>query len=322
MKYSAFLATVLAGTKHRRTASDRRAAKYDTHAQVILSRVTELRRAAIVFATRHRLSWRYRYARLALKDGHDFILRRQDVGLPPKRLQHFVGDGDFRAIGEEFLGVARELGGLMPNDHVLDIGSGLGRMAMPLTRHLSAAGSYDGLEIMPHAVRWCQRHITSSHSSFRFHHADVYNRLYNPKGQLPEETFVFPFDANTFDFTLLMSVFTHMLPPTVKQYLAEIARVLRPGGTVLATAFLLDPISRAAIEAGSSTFGFTHQIADQGVMTSNPAIPEAAIAYPFGYFEQLVESSGLILSRPVYSGAWSGRPDGRSTQDIVILKAG
>lgn len=281
----------------------------------------ELRRSAIVFATRHKLSWRYRYARLALEDGRDFIRHKRDAGVPPKRLQHYVGDGDFRAIGEEFLGLAREFGDLASDDHVLDIGSGLGRMAMPLTRYLSATGSYDGLEIMPHAVRWCKRHITPSHPSFRFHHADVYNRLYNPKGRLPEETFVFPFDADTFDFTLLMSVFTHMLPPTVKQYLSEIARVLRPGGTVLATAFLLDPISRAAIEAGSSTFGFTHQITDQGVMTNNPAIPEAAIAYPFECFEQLVESSGLTLSRPVYPGAWSGRPDGRSTQDIVILKA-
>jgi SAM-dependent methyltransferase len=303
-------------------ASDRRAAEYDTHPQVILLRVIELRRTAIVFATRHRLSWRYRYARLALEDGRDFIRHRRDAGVPPKRLQHYVGDGDFRAIGEEFLDLARELGGLVLDDHVLDIGSGLGRMAIPLTRYLSATGSYDGLEIMPHAVRWCKRHITPSHSSFRFHHADVYNRLYNPKGRLPEETFVLPFDADTFEFTLLMSVFTHMFPATVKQYLAEIARVLRPGGTVLATAFLLDPISRGAIEAGNSTFRFTHQITGQGVMTSNPAIPEAAIAYPIGYFEQLVESSGLTLSRPVHSGTWSGRPDGRSTQDIVILKAG
>ena len=281
----------------------------------------ELRRTAIRLATRHRLSWRYRYARLALEDGRDFIRRRQDAGIPPKRLQHFVGDGDFRAIGEEFLGLARELGGLASDDHVLDIGSGFGRMALPLTRYLSARGSYDGLEIMPNAVRWCKRNITSSHPSSRFHHVDVYNRLYNPKGRLPEETFVFPFDANAFDFTLLMSVFTHMLPPTVKHYLAEIARVLRPGGTVLATAFLLDPISRAAIEAGSGTFRFTHQLTDQGVMTNNLAIPEAAIAYPVGYLEQLVESSGLTFSRPVHPGTWSGRPDGRSTQDIVILKA-
>jgi SAM-dependent methyltransferase len=320
-RYSTFLAAALTGAKSRRTGSDRRAAADGTCPQVILPRVIELRHTARAFATRHQLSWRYQYGRLALADGRDFVLRRQDAGIPPKRLRQFVGDGDFRAIGEEFLGLARELGGLRPDDRVLDVGSGLGRMAVPLTRYLSDRGSYDGLEIMPRTVRWCQRHITPSHSTFRFHHADVYNRLYNPKGRLPEETFVFPFDSGVFGFALLTSVFTHMLPSTVRQYLAEIARVLKPGGTVLATAFLLDPVSRAAVEAGTSTFGFTHQIADHGVMTSNLAIPEAAIAYPSEYFEQLAESSGLTLSRPVHFGTWSGRADGRSTQDIIILKA-
>jgi SAM-dependent methyltransferase len=284
--------------------------------------VIALRRRSLAVATRYRLPWRVRYARLALQDVHDLARRRRDAGIPPKRLQHFVGVGDFRAIGEEFATFARELGGLGPGDRVLDVGSGLGRMALPLTRHLSSEGSYDGLEIMPHAVRWCRRHITPEHPRFRFHHADVYNRLYNPTGRLAEHDFAFPFAADAFDFVLLTSVFTHMLPATVERYLAEIARVLVPNGTVLATMFLLDPASRAAIESGASEFDFTHPIGERGAMTSNPAVPEAAIAYPREHFARLVSKAGLSLCEPVHLGQWSGRSDGVSTQDITILKRG
>jgi protein-L-isoaspartate O-methyltransferase len=46
----------------------------------------------------------------------------------------FVGDGDYRAIGAEYLGHFVRLGGLKPSDRVLDIGCGIGRMAVPLTQ--------------------------------------------------------------------------------------------------------------------------------------------------------------------------------------------
>ena len=61
--------------------------------------------------------------------------RRPDL-VPPRRLS-FVGAGDFTAIGLEFLRYFQDLGGLRPTDHVLDVGCGIGRMALPLTGYLS-----------------------------------------------------------------------------------------------------------------------------------------------------------------------------------------
>src|SRR5205085_6486747 len=69
----------------------------------------------------------------------------EDAGdelLPPPALARSVG-GEFRATGAEFLRYFIELGGLRPTEHVLDVGCGVGRMAVPLTGYLDAGGRYE-----------------------------------------------------------------------------------------------------------------------------------------------------------------------------------
>ena len=45
-------------------------------------------------------------------------------------------------MGRRFLEQFVALGGLKPDHHVLDVGCGIGRMALPLTTFLSAGGEY------------------------------------------------------------------------------------------------------------------------------------------------------------------------------------
>ena len=78
---------------------------------------------------------------------------------PPPDLIH-CGDGDFRAIGLEFLDHLAGLAGLAPDARMLDLGCGVGRIALPLTQYLSAAGTYDGIDVMPSSIRWCADTIT------------------------------------------------------------------------------------------------------------------------------------------------------------------
>jgi len=241
--------------------------------------------------------------------------RREDM-LPPRRLRD-VGSGDFIQIGEEFLGHFRNLGGLGRTDRVLDVGCGIGRMAIPLTRYLEAGGLYEGFDIVPSAIRWCQRHITPRFPHFRFQLADVYNSRYNRRGGQPAASYRFPFAEETFDFAFLTSVFTHMLPPQVERYTVELRRVVRPGGRLLVTFFLLNPESEGLLRRGRSSIDFPHDLGTHRLLRERT--PEAAVAYREDWVRGLFERNGLAVREPISWGEWCGREQFSSYQDILIV---
>jgi ubiquinone/menaquinone biosynthesis C-methylase UbiE len=237
--------------------------------------------------------------------------------VPPRRMVTFVGGGDFEKIGREFMEHLVALGGLTPDDVVLDVGCGAGRVALPLTRFLSGAGRYEGFDIAREEVAWCTKHITPSFPAFRFQYVDLYNSVYNPGGILQPLTFRFPYADRTFTFVLLTSVFTHLLLPELEHYLKEIARVTRPRAHVFVTFFLLNTESRPRIEDGQSTLAFHHHLA--GAVTTDPQKPEAAVAYDEQDVRGMFERYGFAITS-VHAGSWCGRTDAVSYQDIVVAE--
>lgn len=242
-------------------------------------------------------------------------LKGRDSLTPPRSLI-FVGDGDFKATGQEFKRYIVEIGGLKPDERVLDVSSGIGRMAVPLTDYLSANGEYQGFDIVEVGVNWCRGHISSRFKNFHFQHIDVYNKTYNQKGRTAARDFRFPFDDGRFDFVLLTSVFTHMMPADLQHYLSEISRVLRIGGRCLITFFLLNPESRGLLRGGRSTLDFRYEV--EGCLITDKGNPEAAIAYDEDAVRRLYAARGLGISEPVRYGSWCGRSAFLSYQDIIF----
>lgn len=266
-------------------------------------------------ASEWQLYQRKRYVTLMLEDVLDRIRGQADPELPSKHVRDFVGGGDFRAAGEEFAGYTRDLAGLAPSDRVLEIGSGVGRIALPLTRAIGVEGSYDGIEIVPRGVRWCQKHITPEYPNFRFHHADIANGTYNRRGKIAPDHYRFPFAADSFDLVLLTSVFTHLLQPTTEHYLAEIGRVLASGGKMLATFYLLNDESLRLMNAGQSAITFGHVL--DNVRVQDAYVPENAVAFPETLVHELLSRAGLAIDT-VHYGSWCAREHPLSHQDIVI----
>jgi SAM-dependent methyltransferase len=235
-------------------------------------------------------------------------LRGRDVFVPPRRLRLLVGpERDIAAYvdnGTDFVRRLRERGGLGPDDHVLDVGCGCGHVAVPLTRILSARGGYAGFDVIRPLVEWCDRVITPRFPNFRFEHCDVANSAYNLNGRLRPREYVFPYEAGRFDIVFLGSVFTHMLPADVTHYVGEIARVLKPGGRILATYFLLKP-------GLSTTRGAMHfSIEGDGYRTISAARPEAAIALPESFVVSLHERYNLTIEQPIEYGF----------QDLIVAR--
>lgn len=247
----------------------------------------------------------------------DRLTGRRDPLRPPRWL-HFVGGGDFDLVGAHFLDYFQRLGGLQPDADVLDIGCGVGRMALPLTGYLSPQGSYNGFDIVRPGIVWCQRRITPRFPHFQFTHADVYNAEYNPGGRFRAGEYRFPYLNAEFDFVFLTSVFTHMLPADVQHYLREIRRVLRPGGRCLATFFLLNPTQRVLMRGPHSLFNFRY--AGPGYFTTTPERPEAAVAYDEASLWAMIAAAGLRVREPVHYGSWCGQAGAVEGQDILILE--
>jgi len=240
--------------------------------------------------------------------------------VPPAHLRVLVGPfvnaHDYQAVAEEFMYYFKNIGELKPNESVLDVGCGCGQMAAALTGYLDKSAIYEGFDVVSTLISWCEKNISAKYPNFHFKLADIFNRSYNPKGRYTAATYKFPYKDQSFDFVFLKSVFTHMLPEDLENYLSEVARVMRSGGRCLISYFLLNTESLQLVDAKSSTLDFKH--ASGTYRTTNQTVPEEAVAYNEEYVHNLYDKFGLHIIEPVYYGSWCGRKDSLSYQDIAI----
>lgn len=169
--------------------------------------------------------------------------------------EHTLPAAHLRLCGAEFRDDARFLQsaraeadrliehlGLGAASALLDIGCGFGRLAVGVLDRVGEPEQYCGVDVSEAAVAWCNRRIARTHPTFRFLRLDVRNERYNPGGQQVTRTFRLPFEDGVFDIGYAYSVFSHMELGDIERYLAELRRVLRPGGCAFVTLFVADNV--------------------------------------------------------------------------------
>lgn len=233
--------------------------------------------------------------------------------MTPPRGYIYTGSGDFVKGGDKWLRFFIKKG-LQPHHQFLDIGSGIGRIARPLTRFLTEKGAYEGFDAVKLGVDWCENNISKQHPHFKFQYIPLANDLYRPDGQDATQL-RFPYSDNQFDFAVLISVFTHFLPDEVAQYVHEIQRVLNKGGTCVATFFVLNekPIENHG-------FNFPHLFPHYALMDAQ--VKAANVAFTETFLEKIMGDTGLVISEKI-EGFWRigvRQNEEQDFQDIWIIK--
>jgi SAM-dependent methyltransferase len=238
---------------------------------------------------------------------------KASIPLPPRRFVDLVGGGDFYQVGRGVFDLVRQRCNLRPTDRVLDIGSGCGRLAVPLTKYLGPEGAYDGLDIVLPMVEWCRENISRKFPRFRFHHADVKNTYYSESGADAKD-YTFPFADRTFDVVVAASVFTHLLPSSAARYAEETARVLTEDGR----GFLSFLLRTEDYDDDHAEIKCPYRYADYSVADDHN--PEAIIALDERWVLPMLRASGLSVDDMSY-GSWNNHRGGGLHDVIVVSRA-
>lgn len=171
--------------------------------------------------------------------------------LPPAllryRVSELLGRDEFLNIGEGCARLIEEHLGSMGVDlartrRVLDFGCGCGRTLRWFLRECPDV-EFHGADVDEEAIEWCRANLKSA----RFLRNDPLPPL--------------PYPDLHFDVIYCLSVFTHLDEDMQDSWLAELSRLLAPGGVLLLTvhgdraADALDPDGRATLQ----TSGFVHR---------------------------------------------------------------
>lgn len=149
----------------------------------------------------------------------ELTTHRGNDAIPPRRLRARTGAPGRREFAEGGARAAAELAAALPQPFaayasILDFGCGSGRV-LPRVRALAPASRCTGCDVDPGAVAWAAAH-----------HPDLHFAVSRYEPPLP-------FPPDSFDLVYSISVFSHLDAPLAHSWLAELARVLRPGGAAL-----------------------------------------------------------------------------------------
>jgi ubiquinone/menaquinone biosynthesis C-methylase UbiE len=127
--------------------------------------------------------------------------------------------GREREFRERIVALAR----LQSGESVLDIGCGTGTLAVVATRHVGPTGEVHGIDASSEMIARARNKAAKAGAPARFDVAVVEN---------------LPFPDDRFDVVLSTLMLHHLPRPTRQACANEIARVLKPGGRVLAVDFV------------------------------------------------------------------------------------
>jgi SAM-dependent methyltransferase len=243
----------------------------------------------------------------------------QPQDLPPRALMQVIGSPDaehfllsMRAYFPELTVRCR----IPTSAHVLDIGCGAGRLALPFAQYLDDQGALWGVDVWQEGVEWCAAHITSAaRTSFRT--LSIENNYYfealRPEVRNSVDLGFIP--DGSLDLAYAISVFSHLRYQDLDGYLRELRRTLKPDGLAYLTGFVMDRYF-GAYRTATGLFGEVDQVAPGQFLAYSGQ--DTFSAFDMATWMRAVQDNGLY-ALCFETGEWADKPGSRLYQDLFIL---
>jgi ubiquinone/menaquinone biosynthesis C-methylase UbiE len=205
--------------------------------------------------------------------------------------------------------LCKEYGQLNMQHSVLDFGCGTGRVLAGLQKTCRHAVGFD---ICNRFLEYCQQYQLATH------HADVYHEEFNPKGTVDPDTEYLPFKENSFDRVTCVAVMNHQSIENAVRIIKESLRVVKRGGKIIMTAFLLNAQSRTQLQYGNCALQFQEKTPEWWVANAsrpylNCALDETIIR------RTIVENKGQIVE-PILYGQWRNMNHAPTGHDLLVIR--
>lgn len=133
--------------------------------------------------------------------------------------------------------ILETLGMIRNGINILDLGCFIGNWAKTIYEK-GYEVSYTGLDCNKFSLAKARNRVPS----YTFTHLDVFNLSYNPQGKFKADEIKLPIGDSSMDLIICHSLFTHLGDfSNATNYLQEIKRVLKPGGSLWITFFQSPP---------------------------------------------------------------------------------